>query len=508
MYTKGINPKTYFASSSEELTLLECLNAWWDKYVTGLKENTRILYKSVVYNTMYTEFRDVPVASIPVSLWVQFFDKQEKNNKKKARVLLLQLRSVMKWCISRQLITSCEVLKLSVKNIGKKPDMGVRVLTYTELAKVWLALENNKVFSSNKLLHQMLLLWGARLSELRLSTHAEFNMDDLIWTTPTVQAKMGNVIRRPIFEQIKPYVERLITMQNPVMFPGQDLDKAIDRSSSKEEAVTASEIRLEADAGPFGIVLRKAKYVIIKGFVEGALANATCANYDYANETAVAVTLIDCESIDITQLGIEAWQGVHLYASGSTVTMNESWTQDYKLLNSTGKHGAFQSMSALTGASELAVLPATNNSYFYALNASCDTVRNITCDMSSASDFANTFLCTTNEANSRIYFGNTKNYFGSSRLIHPLNGFWSNIETINDPYMPNYLIPSGYAYLGRGKCVALDYTSTALASDGSATITPPSGYRINHTKAYLVTSSASQAASGAVTILQCSCRGC
>ncbi|KGT88049.1 integrase [Erwinia typographi] len=230
LYMKGINPKTYFASSSGELTLKECLDEWWGKYVSGLKENTRILYRSVVYNTMYTEFRDVPVASVPVSLWVQFFDKQ--NNKKKARVLLLQLRSVMNWCISRQLIPSCEVLKLSVKNIGKKPDVGDRVLTYTELAKIWLALENNKVFSSNKLLHQMLLLWGSRLSELRLSEPAEFNMDDLIWTTPSAHSKMGNVIRRPIFQQMKPFVERLLAMKNPVMFPGQELDKAIDRSSS------------------------------------------------------------------------------------------------------------------------------------------------------------------------------------------------------------------------------------------------------------------------------------
>ncbi|MEW5290331.1 integrase family protein [Erwinia papayae] len=232
LYMKGINPKTYFASSTGELTLKECLDEWWEKYVTGLKENTRILYRSVVYNTMYTEFRDMPVASIPVSLWVQFFDKQEKNNKKKARVLLLQLRSVMNWCISRQLVPSCEVLKLSVKNIGKKPDVGDRVLTYTELAKIWIALENNKVFSSNKLLHQMLLLWGSRLSELRLSTPEEFNMDDLIWTTPSVHSKMGNVIRRPIFQQMLPYVDRLLSMKNPVMFPGQELDKAIDRSSS------------------------------------------------------------------------------------------------------------------------------------------------------------------------------------------------------------------------------------------------------------------------------------
>lgn len=67
----------------------------------------------------------------------------------------------MNWCISRQLIPSCEVLKLSVKTIGKKPDVGSRVLTYTELAKIWLALENNKIVTSNKVLHQLLLLWGA-----------------------------------------------------------------------------------------------------------------------------------------------------------------------------------------------------------------------------------------------------------------------------------------------------------------------------------------------------------
>lgn len=160
LYLKGLNPKNYFAKEDGELTLKECLDQWWSKYVETLKPNTQTLYKSVVYNTMYTEFPDSPVVNIPVSAWVRFFDKQEKKNGKKARVLLLQLRSVMNWCISRQLIASCEVLKLSVKNIGKKPDVGSRVLTYTELAKIWLALENNKIVTSNKVLHQLLLLWG------------------------------------------------------------------------------------------------------------------------------------------------------------------------------------------------------------------------------------------------------------------------------------------------------------------------------------------------------------
>lgn len=265
------------------------------------------------------------------------------------------------------------------------------------------------------------------------------------------------------------------------------------------EAITSCDIRIEADAGPFGVVLRKCKYTRIHGFVEGALVNERFKNYDYTNETAVAVTLIDCDSIDISQLGVEAWQGVHLYASGSTVTMCESWTQDGILLNTTGNHGAFQSMAEMTGVTELAVLPETNKSYFYSLNSSCVTVKNLTCDMSGAG-FSSTFLCSTNNSNSRILFENTKIYFGSSRLLHPNNGYWSNVDTINDPYLPSYLVPSGYTYIGKGKCIGLDYISNQLDSSGAATVTPPEGWRIISAESYLVTSSASQAALGAVTI--------
>ncbi|MGK3922278.1 hypothetical protein ABI052_15435, partial [Enterococcus faecium] len=76
------------------------------------------------------------------------------------------------------------------------PERGERVLTYTELAKIWLALENSRITSSNRLLHQMLLLYGSRPSEMRLALAGEFNMQDLIWTVPKEHSKMGNIIRR------------------------------------------------------------------------------------------------------------------------------------------------------------------------------------------------------------------------------------------------------------------------------------------------------------------------
>ncbi|MCD2528742.1 site-specific integrase [Providencia huaxiensis] len=232
LYTKGLDPKIYFSKGETEATLKDCLDYWWEKYAAQLKPNTQTLYKSVVYNTMYTQFGNTPVKDVPISSWVKFFDKQEKLNPKKARVLLMQLRSVINWCISRQFISSCEVLKLSPKTIGKRPDIGDRVLTYTELAKIWLALENCKIVTSNKLLHQMLLLYGSRLSEMRLANASEFNMEDMIWTTPREHSKMGNVIRRPIFKQVEPYIERLLNNGNEVLFTGQEIDKAIDRSSA------------------------------------------------------------------------------------------------------------------------------------------------------------------------------------------------------------------------------------------------------------------------------------
>lgn len=71
-------------------------------------------------------------------------------------------------------------------------------------------MEESKLVTSNRVLHQMTMLWGPRISEMRLATPAEFNTDDMIWTTPEEHSKMGNVIRRPIFKQMEPFVERLL----------------------------------------------------------------------------------------------------------------------------------------------------------------------------------------------------------------------------------------------------------------------------------------------------------
>lgn len=232
LYNRGIDPKNYNNQNNQGMTLNQCLDYWMEKYVSTLRDKTGALYQSVVYKNLYNQFSDVPIDSIPVRDWVTFFEAQERINLKRARTILVQAKSAINWCIGRQLIESCELMKLSPKNIGAKTEIGERVLSYRELAKIWLAIENSRASTINKLLHQMLMLWGARNSELRLSSVNEFDMTELIWTVPKEHSKMGNVIRRPIFEQIQPMVERLQTMFNDKMFPGISLDTPISISAA------------------------------------------------------------------------------------------------------------------------------------------------------------------------------------------------------------------------------------------------------------------------------------
>lgn len=265
---------------------------------------------------------------------------------------------------------------------------------------------------------------------------------------------------------------------------------------SAGSALTSMDLRIEGDASPFGITLRRCKYSKFHGFIEGVLANTTYANYDYTNETAIAMTCYGCDSIDFTEMGIEAWQGIHAYVNSSTASINMSWTQDYKLLNTTGKHGPYQSLSTLMSNTELFTIPSTNNSYYYALNAALLTLRNMTGDMS-ASEFANTFLVTT-DANSRFCLENCGIYFGSSRLIHPENGYWSNISFVNDRFFKNYFSPANFTWIGSGRSQSTAWALAQIGATGQVTLTAPTGWSLVDFSAHTLVGSNTQAGSAGI----------
>lgn len=230
----GTDPRSYFTKTdNSRATLKDCLDYWYENYViTQLRPKTHSLYQSTVIKVMDGHFANIPIEDITAKQWVDFFTKQEKENPRRARQVLSQLRTAIHWCMRRQLISSPSLLNIFPRDFGSSSKVGDRVLTYNELAEVWLKIERSRASSANKLLHQMLMLWGARNSELRLATKSHFDLDSMIWTTPAELSKMGNIIRRPIFEQVEPFVERAMTTYQDVLFPGDTLTTPITISAA------------------------------------------------------------------------------------------------------------------------------------------------------------------------------------------------------------------------------------------------------------------------------------
>lgn len=230
MYDRGEDPRNYFSpsGSAQELTVAECIDRWRQDYVhTQLRPKTAALYEAVAVKHIRDVFPERPIDTINVREWMDYFTEQERINSKRARTLFVQAKSAINWCLRRQLINGSSLMKISPKDIGSRSEQGSRVLTYNELAQIWLAIERSRASTPNKLLHQMLMLWGARGSELRTAGREEFSMTDLIWTVPREHSKAKNVIRRPIFEQIQPMVERLMETYGDVLFPGQRLSETM-----------------------------------------------------------------------------------------------------------------------------------------------------------------------------------------------------------------------------------------------------------------------------------------
>ncbi|MEL5557830.1 site-specific integrase [Serratia ureilytica] len=236
LYDRGIDPRQYFDKSGDignRATVKDCLNYWKENYVDiSLRENSRELYKSTVIKRLSDAFEGRPVAEITVKQWVDLFTQEERENSRRARQLLVQLRSAMGWCIRRHFIPDCSVMKVEPRDVGSRSETGDRILTYFELAEIWIAIERSRASTSNKLLHQMLMLWGARLSELRLSERHEFDLREMIWTVPKEHSKTGKEIRRPIFKQIEPLLEKAMLTYDKVLFPGNLITEPLTISAA------------------------------------------------------------------------------------------------------------------------------------------------------------------------------------------------------------------------------------------------------------------------------------
>lgn len=234
---KGIDPRSLTSNnkSQDKPTVKDCLDYWKENYVdVTLREKTVALYKSTVIKQMRDAFSGIPVEDIPVRMWVERFTEEERINPRRARHLLIQLRSAIGWCMRRQFISTTELMLLQPKDIGVKPAVGETTLSYNQLAKIWMAIERSRGSTSNRLLHQLLMLYGARNSELRLAIKGEFDREEGLWVVPAEKSKTKKIIRRPIFSAADDLLKKAEMTYGNVLFPGENLKTPITISGANK----------------------------------------------------------------------------------------------------------------------------------------------------------------------------------------------------------------------------------------------------------------------------------
>ncbi|EKH4689540.1 integrase, partial [Escherichia coli] len=210
---EGKNPRHEMNYAVQEalkpVTVGDALTYWLESYV---KENRvdYIALKRRLNNHVIQYIGAMPLDKCELRHWLACFDQVAKRTPVTAGFVLQTCKQALKFCRRRRFAISNVLDDLNVADVGKKPDISERVLSTKELGELLQALDK-KIFSPYYVaLIRLLIVFGARTVELRLSEISEWDFTEMLWTVPKEHSKTKVAIFRPIPEAILPFVTRLV----------------------------------------------------------------------------------------------------------------------------------------------------------------------------------------------------------------------------------------------------------------------------------------------------------
>jgi len=201
----GENPKLYWSrkTAQGDITLADCCREFRLYHLPKLKPKTIQLYEHTLEKYFEGQFAGLPVEDIPLSDWLAWLDGIGRKQPKLAGHLLRRLKTVLSFCVRRQMIKQPDVLLLRTNDVGQQPTRGNRVLTWREVAQIWRGFEESRAEYSCKLAVRLTMLYGCRVSEAVEAKWEDFDLLHGVWTVPASLSKTGNPIRRPITQTVR-----------------------------------------------------------------------------------------------------------------------------------------------------------------------------------------------------------------------------------------------------------------------------------------------------------------
>ncbi|MDX7988419.1 site-specific integrase [Xenorhabdus sp. 12] len=208
----GKDPKFQLKLTTQEslkpVTVKEAIEYWIENYAKNNRENID-KHISQLQKHIYPYIGNMALADCETRYWLQCFDRIKKTAPVAAGYIFQMCKQALKFCRVRRYAISNALDDLTIPDVGKKQNKGERYLEDNEIGQLWNSLNTNMYLPYYSNLLRILIIFGCRSQEARLSKWSEWNFDSMLWTVPKENSKSGDKIIRPIPESLKPFLEKL-----------------------------------------------------------------------------------------------------------------------------------------------------------------------------------------------------------------------------------------------------------------------------------------------------------
>ncbi|MCL6378627.1 DUF4102 domain-containing protein [Pectobacterium brasiliense] len=191
------------------ITVKDAIDYWLAEYVDGnLVNDAR--YRERFNNHVFPFIGDMALSDCETHHWLTCLTRAKKKAPSVAGMLLQMSQQAFKFCRVRRFAVCHALDGLTMQDIGVKINKRKRVLSNTELTELLQALNRDFFSPYYENLIYLLVVFGSRTVEVRLSNVDEWDLKSRLWTVPEQHSKTGEKIIRPIPNRVYPLIERLI----------------------------------------------------------------------------------------------------------------------------------------------------------------------------------------------------------------------------------------------------------------------------------------------------------
>lgn len=210
--------------SLKPLTVEEVLLLWINNYAEKYRKNAKKHLQQ--FNKWIVPYLGhLPVSQIAKHHWIECFERRSKKYPVAAGYVLRNLQQALKYARKKGHQINSDIFDIDFECIGARSQSkrSRRLVSDTgteELSDLLSWLDKGKSLPYYKKLVKMLIIFGCRTQEIRLSKISEWDFERMIWTVPPENNKnrkkdqqngLSGEILRPIPERLKPWLLELIS---------------------------------------------------------------------------------------------------------------------------------------------------------------------------------------------------------------------------------------------------------------------------------------------------------